>query len=350
MSSSKSAPVAYEVVQTPEPHPARTMAILRAHPEVRKLFGRTPLTGLFVPLILAIQFGAAYLLRDQPWWLIILAAYTVGAVVNNTAYVIIHEATHSLIFKGRIGNLLAAIGADLVHVIPSAVTFTRFHLVHHRHQGEFDLDADLPSHTETKLVGNSTFMKAVWVAFFPLFQATRMPRFSKLISFWEPWTVVNALAVFAVDAAVLYFMGPWAFLYVVLSIFFSIGLHPLGGRLIQEHFVISHPQETYSYYGPWNLTALNVGYHNEHHDFSAVPWNKLPKVKALAPEFYDTLVWHKSWTGLLVRFITDPSLSLYSRITRPGPEKRRVLTGGVGRVPDSIESLQKPPSAVDSAA
>jgi sphingolipid delta-4 desaturase len=347
---SKTAPTEYAVLQGPEPHPARTGSILRAHPEVRKLFGRTPATALFVPLILLVQFGTAYLVRDQPWWLIVLAAYTLGAVVNNTCYVIIHEATHSLIFKGRMGNLLAAIGADLVHVIPSAVTFTRFHLVHHRHQGEFDLDADLPSHIETKLVGNSTVMKAIWVAFFPLMQALRMPRFSKLISFWEPWTVVNALAVFAADAAVLYFMGPWAFLYVVLSIFFSIGLHPLGGRLIQEHFVVSHPQETYSYYGPFNLTALNVGYHNEHHDFSAVPWNRLPKIRALAPEHYDTLVWHRSWTGLLLKFIFDPSLSLYSRITRPGPEKRRVLTGGVGRVPDSVESLQKPPSAVDSAA
>ena len=344
------APKQYEMLQGPEPHPARTGAIIRAHPEVRKLFGRTPATALFVPLILLVQFGTAYLVRAQPWWVIVLAAYTLGAVVNNTCYVIIHEATHSLIFKGRPGNLIAAIGADLVHVIPSAVTFTRFHLVHHRHQGEFDLDADLPSHAEAKLVGNSSVMKALWVAFFPLMQALRMPRFSKLISFWEPWTVVNALAVFAVDASVIYFMGPWAFAYVVLSIFFSIGLHPLGGRLIQEHFVVSHPQETYSYYGPGNLTALNVGYHNEHHDFSAVPWNRLPKVKTLAPEFYDSLVSHRSWTGLLIKFIRDPSMSLYSRITRPGPQKRQVLTGGVGRVPDSVESLQKPPSAVDTAA
>ncbi|SEM72934.1 sphingolipid delta-4 desaturase [Stigmatella aurantiaca] len=343
MSSSKTAPTTYEVVQEPEPHPARTAAILKAHPEVRKLFGRTPATALLVPLILVVQFGMAYLVRDQPWWVIVLAAYTLGALVNNTCYVIIHEATHSLIFKGRAANLLTAIGADLVHVIPSAATFTRFHLVHHRHQGEFDLDADLPSHAEAKLVGNSTVMKALWITFFPLMQALRMPRFSKLISFWEPWTVVNALAVFSVDAAVFFLMGPWAFLYVVLSIFFSIGLHPLGGRLIQEHFIISHPQETYSYYGPWNISALNVGYHNEHHDFSAVPWNRLPQVKAAAPEFYDTLVSHRSWTGLLVRFITDPSMSLYSRITRPGGIKRRILTGGVGRVPDSVSSLEQPP-------
>ncbi len=81
------------------------MAILRAHPEVRKLFGRTPATAALVPLILAVQFGVAYLLKDQPWWLIILAAYTVGAVVNNTAYVIIHEPEKRRVLTGGVGRV-----------------------------------------------------------------------------------------------------------------------------------------------------------------------------------------------------------------------------------------------------
>ena len=36
----------------------------------------------------------------------------------------------------------------------------------------------------------------------------------------------------------------------------------------------------------------------------------------MAPEFYDTLVWHRSWTELLWRFLTDPGVTLESRVER----------------------------------
>jgi len=49
-----------------------------------------------------------------------------------------------------------------------------------------------------------------------------------------------------------------------------------------------------------------------------VPWNKLPELKAAAPEFYENLVYHKSWVKLWLTFLTDPGLSLYSRMLRGG--------------------------------
>src|SRR5215813_10864202 len=64
--------------------------------------------------------------------------------------------------------------------------------------------------------------------------------------------------------------------YLVFAFFFSIGLHPVGARWIQEHYTYDFDQETFSYYGPINLVALNMGYHNEHHDLPSVPWNNLP--------------------------------------------------------------------------
>jgi sphingolipid delta-4 desaturase len=79
---------------------------------------------------------------------------------------------------------------------------------------------------------------------------------------------------------------------------------------------LSETQETYSYYGPLNAVAFNVGYHKEHHDFPSIPWNRLPQLKKSAPTYYDTLFSHQSWTKLFFRFLLDKNISLYSRITR----------------------------------
>ena len=121
-----------------------------------------------------------------------------------------------------------------------------------------------------------------------------------------------SLALFAVVVV----LGPKVLLYLLASAFFSVGLHPLGARWIQEHFLTDDPQETYSYYGRLNWIALNVGFHNEHHDFPSVPWNRLPKLRDMAPEYYADLVYHGSWTGLLLRFLFDPELTLFSRMIR----------------------------------
>ncbi|WP_280640546.1 fatty acid desaturase [Hymenobacter volaticus] len=75
-------------------------------------------------------------------------------------------------------------------------------------------------------------------------------------------------------------------------------------------------QETYSYYGRLNGVNMNVGYHNEHHDMPSIPWNHLPRLKALAPEFYEPLLHHRSYTKLFFQFLFDQEISLFSRITR----------------------------------
>jgi len=86
---------------------------------------------------------------------------------------------------------------------------------------------------------------------------------------------------------------------------------------IQEHYVFTPGQETYSYYGPLNRVSFNVGYHNEHHDLITIPWSRLPRVRRIAPEFYDRLDAHQSWTKPLIAFIRDRQVTLFSRVVRP---------------------------------
>jgi len=323
----------YVQVTHPEPHLERTRQLLAAHPEVRTLFGNVPWTSLFVFGIVALQTGIAFALRHSPWWAILLAAYTVGAVANHALWTLIHDCTHNLVFKSSRANSWLQIIANLPIVFPSAISFRKYHLLHHRYQGDPHLDADLPSPLEAKLVGNSTPGKALWLLFYFLFQSLRVPGL-KHIPFFDRWYVANLAVEAAYLTAVGIFAGPWALLFLFLSSIFAIGLHPVGARWIQEHYLVKPDQETYSYYGPVNLLAFNVGYHNEHHDLMRVPWMRLPKIKAMAPEFYDSLHAHHSYTALLFKFLFDPKLSLYSRMIRPTKRKTPVATSAA-----AVESI-----------
>lgn len=309
------APPGFAYSQAPEPHKARTKAILREHPEIRANIGKNPRSFALIVLVVSIQFALAFVLRDAPWWAILPVAYLAGAVADHALFVLIHECAHNLLFKKPILNTWAGILANTPSVLPTSVSFKRYHLKHHSFQGVYDLDADIPSTWEAKLVGNSAVGKALWLLLFPIFQMLRPFRIRE-IKFIDGWVVINMAVIFAVDAAVLWLLGPRALVYLTASVFFSVGLHPVGARWIQRHWLVDDEQETYSYYGKMNRLAFNVGYHNEHHDFPSVPWNRLPEVKAAAPEYYESLESHTSWTRLLIRFVFDPSLSLFSRMVR----------------------------------
>lgn len=299
----------------PEPHKERTKIILKEFPEIRKLITKNPYSFLILLFVLVLQITMAVIVSGQVWWSALLFAYIIGAFANHTMFVLIHECAHNLIFKKPYMNKIAGILADLPIVVPSSISFRSYHLKHHTYQGDYFLDADLASKWEAKLIGNSFLGKTLWLLLFPFFQAFRPMRL-KGIQFFDGWTLINWIVVFSFDVAVIYFLGWNSFLYFLLSFFFSIGLHPLGARWIQEHYLTFPPQETYSYYGPINIVALNVGYHNEHHDFQSVPWNKLTKIRSIASKYYDNLIYHKSWVKLFFKFLFDPKLSLFSRMVR----------------------------------
>ena len=174
----------------------------------------------------------------------------------------------------------------------------------------------------------------IWLLFYPLFQAFRITRLKEIKPF-DGWMALNWGVQIAFVALVWWLLGAKAVGFLTLSFFFSVGLHPLGGRWIQEHYLVSpNNQETYSYYGVLNRVAFNVGYHNEHHDFPSVPWNRLPKIRQQAPGFYNSLVYHTSWTKLFFRFLFDKEISLFSRLVR----KNR---GKVALTDESTPDLQQ---------
>jgi len=297
-------------------HYVRGREIVKAHPEVRGLMVKNPWTGLCALLVVGTQWIVAAQTDSLAWYWIVLLAYLFGAFLNHSLYVLIHECTHNLVFKRPAQNNLLGIFCDFALVIPSAMGFRKYHLMHHKFLGQYLRDPDIVRHEEARIVGNSPLRKALWLFLFSVSQALR-PMQIKEVAFWDRWIVANLLAVIAMDIVIIVWLGPAAFAYLGLSTLFALGLHPLGGRWIQEHYLTKEGQETYSYYGPLNKTCFNMGYHNEHHDFATVPWNNLPRLTAIAPEYYDNLVSYRSWTRVLLNYIFDPGMSSYSRIVRP---------------------------------
>lgn len=302
-------------VTTPEPHRGRTREMLKQHPELRELIGKNPYSIFAIIGIVSIQLLVAYLLSGQSWWWVFGAAYLVGAFADHALFVLIHECAHKLIFKNRAANKIAGMIANIPLIFPSSVSFETYHLKHHSFQGVHELDGDLPNYWEAKLINHYFIGKVIWLLFYPIFQVFRLNRLREIAPF-DKWVALNWIIQIASMTAIAWFLGAQSFVYLVASFFFSVGLHPLGARWIQEHYLTHGEQETYSYYGVLNHVAFNVGFHNEHHDFPSVPWNRLPDIKKTAPGFYDHLSSHTSWIKLFFRFLFDQEISLFSRVVR----------------------------------
>ena len=287
--------------------------MLQKYPQLKQLYGPCWRTKYVCTALVAAQLGLAYGLRQAPWWLLVLVAYGVGGVINQALLLAIHELSHNLAFKKPWHNRVFALFINLPVGAPVAETFRYYHLLHHTHQGDERLDTDLPTELEARML-RRTWTKLLWLsgqgfayALRPLFVHPKKP---------SPAELFNFALQLGFNVAIFYLWGGKALAYLPISSLIVMGLHPIAGHYISEHYVFRDGQETYSYYGPLNALAFNVGYHNEHHDFPYIPGSRLERLRATAPEFYDMLYAHKSWAATLWRFVTEPQLGGYSRIKR----------------------------------
>jgi sphingolipid delta-4 desaturase len=308
--------------ETDEPHATRRQLILAKHPEIAELFGTEPLTFWIAVGILILQMTMAYLMREAEWYILLPCAYVIGGTANHSLQLAVHELSHDLCWSGKykdITNRLTAIMANLPTGFPSGQTFKGYHMDHHQYQGVDGVDVDIPHSIELDYVTN-TVSKALWILLQPVCYALRpMLIKPKPFRFWEG---LNCACQLAFDAAVIYFFGIRSFTYLVAGTLLGMGLHPAAGHFIAEHYEFIAGTETYSYYGSANYFNFNVGYHNEHHDFPKVPWSKLPKVREIAPEFYENLPSYTSYvTEVFLPYITDPEMGVWCRVKRKASEK-----------------------------
>lgn len=185
-------------------------------------------------------------------------------------------------------------------------------MLHHRFQGELGGDPDLPHRWEGEFF-TTPFRKLLFLTFqFALY--TLRPLFGQPLPLTN-WEITQWIFQLSMDALFWYLASGKAVAYLLLSSILGCSLHPLIGHLIAEHYEWVPGQETYSYYGWMNALTYNAGYHNEHHDFPRIAGSKLPELKRIAPEYYDSLA-DVSWVGVAWRFIWDPKITPYSRTVR----------------------------------
>lgn len=308
-------------VGTDEPHASRRKAMLKAHPEIVSLYGPDIRLLYAVVVLVALQLFLSVTLSraSTPSWVYWLTAWAVGGTITHALSLANHELSHNLCFHTPVLNELLGMVANLAQGLPSCVTFKKYHLEHHYYQGVDGVDSDIPTAWEGR-VFNSAPLKVLWALGQPLAYALRpVLAYPKPVRAME---VLNFVTTLSFDAMLVYYFGWGPVLFNVASTLLGMGLHPVAGHFIAEHYLFHEgEQETYSYYGVLNYVCFNVGYHNEHHDHPKVSGFNLPAVRALAPEFYEDLHAHESWVRVIYDYITRPDVGPFSRLKRAPKNK-----------------------------
>ncbi|XP_037731599.1 sphingolipid delta(4)-desaturase DES1 isoform X1 [Drosophila subpulchrella] len=305
----------FEWVYTEEPHASRRTLILEKYPQIKKLFGHDPNFKWVAGAMVLTQILSLFVVKDLSWSWLLVAAYCFGGIINHSLMLAVHEISHNLAFghSRPMLNRIMGFFCNLPIGLPMSISFKKYHLEHHRYQGDEAIDTDIPTLLEARLF-DTTFGKFLWVCLQPFFYI-----FRPLVINPKPPTrleFINTVVQLTFNAFIVYFLGWKPMAYLLIGSILAMGLHPVAGHFISEHYMFSKGFETYSYYGPLNWITFNVGYHNEHHDFPAVPGSRLPEVKRIAREFYDTMPQHTSWTRVLYDFIMDPAVGPYARVKR----------------------------------
>ncbi len=301
------------VDQNRDPHKFRRKEILKKYPEIQRLMGYENKTKYVVTILLTMQLFLAFYAQNLSafWWFV--SVYLLGATIAHSIFTAIHETSHHLAFKSLWANRCFAIFINLPLGVPVAMGFEKYHFSHHRNLGHLQKDPDIPLVSEAKMF-YSSMGKLLWLFIQPLTYVLRpLIKSPEKLTRWE-WGNIVLQVLF--DAALVNVLGWPCLIFLLLSTFVGMSIHPMATHFIAEHYVVREKQETYSYYGPMNYLTFNFGHHVEHHDFPSIPWTKIARLKKIAPEFYENLYIHKSWVGFMWEFIFSKEINLFSRITR----------------------------------
>lgn len=130
-------------------------------------------------------------------------------------------------------NRLFGFFTNLTLGVPMSISFKKYHLEHHRYQGDEVLDTDIPTLLEAKLFC-TTFGKFCWVCLQPFFYLFR----PLLVNPKKPVTleIVNAIVQIIFDAIIVYVFGWRMLAYLIIGTLMAMGLHPVAGKKMHSRY------------------------------------------------------------------------------------------------------------------
>lgn len=293
--------------------------VLDAHPEAVDLIGPDWRTALFAVLMLALHWALAWGVSLTSWWVAFLAAFVFGQTIYHSAGTLIHENAHRLVFRNTKARFAYDVLTEMI------VTSFGYQLIyqhnhvtsHHAYLGDYERDyehedayyvaartryrAAHPIRYRAMTIGIMalhllpfTFVTDALIMPRLLGRATGLPardRMRKSPATRPPRGELYALAFVSliVNIGLFAVFGFLGWLYHVWSMSMISGRWgaSVRGQILSEHFGgdIEHPTRSTYWWG--NLIFYNIGYHVEHHTFPGVPWTRLPKLRAVAPDAFN---------------------------------------------------------------
>ena len=116
-------------------HRERAKAMIKAHPEIKDLFGSDTSTAFWCLAAAGTQIALALAVSHGPWWLMLLVAYAIGSSINIMLFQLGHECVHGLVFKRPLWNRVLFTFTTLPMFLSGHHTWWAEHLVHHTDMG-----------------------------------------------------------------------------------------------------------------------------------------------------------------------------------------------------------------------
>lgn len=207
---------------TDEPHATRRKEILAKYPQIKNLMGYDWRICVQIVIMVFAQLFMTFMVRNMSWIEIFVLSYVVGGTLNHSLSLGLHEISHNLAFGNHrpLQNRLIGFFANLPIGFAASITFKKYHLDHHKYQGDALMDVDLPTRLEAKLF-STRIGKFLFVILQPLFYTLRpVLVLPKKITLLE---IINWAIQIAFNIAVYYMFGIKSLCYLWLGTLLGLG-------------------------------------------------------------------------------------------------------------------------------